>query len=148
MGWIKTAGLAVVLFGICFMAFFTMFDEMESTYGSDYNSTSNGALERMRANSTSEIDNSYTQIQSHQGTIENGTIASADAEDNLIASGFSIVKDVFSYPFQMIYLGGGILQDVFGLDTTDNNWLFNGLYFIVVFLTMMAILTVIFKVNF
>ena len=147
MGWIKTAGLAVILFGICFMAFFTVFDEMETNYGSDYNS-SNSSLESLRTHTNAEINASNTVILSHKDEIQNGSIASATAEDNLIATGFSIVKEVFLYPVQIFGIADIILGQVFGLSLEDYGWLYTGLEAILMFLIIMAILTVIFKVNF
>jgi len=147
MGWIKTAGLAVILFGICFMAFFSTFEELETSYGSDYNDSDNG-LESLKTHGSTEINASNTVILSHKGEIQNGSIASATAEDNLIATGFSIVKEVFLYPVQIFGIADIILGQVFGLSLEDYGWLYTGLEAILMFLIIMAILTVIFKVNF
>lgn len=146
MGWLKTAGLSVMLFGLCFMAFFGMFDEMESNYGSDYNST-NSSLDQLRNTTTSEVNNSNTVILSHQSSLEQGDIASADAEDNLIAAGFSIVKEIFMYPIQIFHIGNVILSSIFGLDINEYGWLYTGIQAILIFLTIIAILAIIFKVN-
>ena len=145
MGWIKTAGLSVVIFGMCFMAFFTMFDELETNYGSDYNS-SNSALNNLRTKVTNKTNESMDLVLSHQTEVVDGSIASADAEDNLIVTGFRIVKEVFTYPFQIYSKISMIIGEAFQIDINETTWFYMGIEFILIFLIIIAILSVLFKV--
>ena len=147
MGWIKNFGIGLVIFSMIFIAFFSLFQTMDSgyDYSSGFNYTDN-TTHYLNSTVHSELQTSYSSSDTQKSGFQNGTsLTSGSAYDNLISAGYSVLTSVWNYPIQVYSLTTNALGQVLGIDSVTYGWLYAGIYTIIVLLILFAIINIIFR---
>jgi hypothetical protein len=148
MGWIKTFGLGVVIFSMIFIAFFSLFQTMDSgyDYASGFNYSNSELVGLVNESTNMELESSFNNTGGQAESFQNGTsLTSGSAYDNLIASGYSVITSVWNYPIQAYHLATSIMGGVLGISREEYKWLYDGLSTLFVLLILFAILAIIFR---
>ena len=149
MGWIKTLGLGVVMFCMIFVAYFSLFQTMDSDY--DYTSGfnySDSSFAYVNTTTHEELTTSYESSNTQTEGFQNGTsLSSGTAYDNLISGGYNAITTVWNYPTQVYHLTTNILGSVFEIDVIKYKWFYDGITTLLGLLLLFAILTIIFRSN-
>jgi len=147
MGLIKTMGLGLVIFSMIFIAFFSLFQTMDSGY--DYDSGfnySHADFAYVNESANLELETSYQESNKTSTSFRENTILdSATAYENMIAGGYNVITGVWNYPAQVFTLVENILKGAFDMNIDDYRWFYNGIFTILVLLVLFAILTIIFR---
>jgi hypothetical protein len=149
IGFIAKLAIGIVLFGGIFSALFMFFADVESYYGSDYNSSANPALNQTKYLSQTEMEVSYNSSELQRAKLVNGSTSSDSAFDNIMSVGWGVVQTIFNPFAQAKGIISYVLGSVFNIPYDDNYaWVYYTIFTIILMLLIFSVLGVIFRYTF